>query len=112
MLNILKEVLPDDNLDLDSRPLDLNGFDFVTIIIKCEEYYNFEINDDEVIFIEKENITFGQIEDFFIFLRDGWTTPFIHNLIINNINELKSNRPNYEKYIIDQRDKKINDLLK
>jgi len=40
MLNILKEVLPDDNLDLDSRPLDLNGLDFVTIIIKCEEYYN------------------------------------------------------------------------
>lgn len=112
MLNILKEVLPDDNLDLDSRPLDLNGFDFVTIIIKCEEYYNFEINDDEAIFIEKENITFGQIEDFFIFLRDGWATPFIHNLIINNINELRVNRPNYEMYIINQRDKKINDLLK
>ena len=113
MLKILKEVIPEDNLNLDSRPSDItDGWDFVTIILKCEEYYNYEINDSEAIFIETQNIKFGQIEDLFIFLRDGWATPFIHNLIINNINELKGNRPDYEKYVINQRDNKINDLLK
>ena len=110
MLKILNEIQPD--LNLDSSPSDIkDAWDLIALILKCEEYYNFEINDSEAIFIETQNIKFGQIEDLFIFLRDGWATPFIHNLIINNINELKGNRPDYEIYIINQRDNKINDLL-
>jgi hypothetical protein len=111
MIKILNE-FTEYNLNLDSKPSDMtDGLDFVAFILDCEKYYNFEINDDEAIFIETENLTFLQIEDFFIFLRDGYATPFIYNLIVKNINELKSNRPDYEKYIINHRDNKLNDLL-
>jgi hypothetical protein len=62
-------------------------------------------------FIEEKNLSFLQIEDFFIFLRDGYATSFINKLIIDNINRLKSCRYEYESYIINNRDNKINDLL-
>jgi acyl carrier protein len=93
MIKILNE-FTEYNLNLDSKPSDMtDGLDFVAFILDCEKYYNFEINDDEAIFIETENLT------------------FIYNLIVKNINELKSNRPDYEKYIINHRDNKLNDLL-
>lgn len=108
MLSILKEY----NIDLDSKPSNLiDGWDFVSIIIQCENYYNFIIYDDEAMFFEEKDLTFRQIEDFFIFLRDGYATSFINKLIIDNLNRLKVNRTEYESYIINNRNNKINDLL-
>jgi hypothetical protein len=110
MLNLLNEIQPD--LTLDSKPSDIHdGWDFVALIIECEKYYNFIIYDDEAMFFEEENLTFREIEDFFIFLRDGYATSSITKLIIDNINRLKSCRSEYEKYIINNRDNKINDIL-
>ena len=110
MLNLLNEIQPD--LTLDSKPSDMDdGWDFVALIIECEKYYNFIIYDDEAMFFEEENLTFREIEDFFIFLRDGYATSSITKLIIDNINRLKSCRSEYEKYIINNRDNKINDIL-
>ena len=84
MLNLLNEIQTD--LTLDSKPSDIHdGWDFVALIIECEKYYNFIIYDDEAMFIEEENLTFREIEDFFIFLRDGYATSSITKLIIDNI---------------------------
>lgn len=110
MLSLLNEIQSD--LTLDSKPSDIHdGWNFVALIIKCEEYYNFIIYDDEAMLFEDKDLTFLQIEDFFIFLRDGYATSFITKLIIDNINWLKSHRPEYENHIINNRDNKINDLL-
>ena len=110
MLKILNEIQPD--LNLDSKVSDMyDGWDFVALILECEKYYNFIIYDDEAMFIEEQDLSFLQIEDFFIFLRDGYATSFITQLIIDNINRLKSCRSEYESYIINNRDNKINDLL-
>jgi hypothetical protein len=110
MLSLLNEIQPD--LTLDSKPSDIrDGWDFVALIIECEKYYNFIIYDDEAMFFEEKNLSFLQIEDFFIFLRDGYATSFINKLIIDNINRLKSCRSEYESYIINNRNNKINDLL-
>ncbi len=112
MLSILNEFSVY-NLNLDCKLSDITDvYDFISFMLKCEEYYNFEIYDNEAIFLETQDITFLQIEDFFIFLRDGFATPFISKLIIDNLNELKQNRPDYEKHIINKRDNIINDLLK
>ena len=110
MLKILNEIQPD--LNLDSKVSDIHdGWDFIALILECEKYYNFIIYDDEAMFFEEKNLSFLQIEDFFIFLRDGYETSFITQLIIDNINWLKSHRPEYENHIINNRDNKINDLL-
>ena len=110
MLSLLNEIQSD--LTLDSKPSDIHdGWNFVALIIKCEEYYNFIIYDDEAMFIEEQDLSFLQIEDFFIFLRDGYATSFISKLIIDNINWLRPFRSEYESYIINNRDNKINDLL-
>jgi hypothetical protein len=110
MLSLLNEIQP--GLNLDSKISDMyDGWDFVALILECERYYNFIIYDEEAMFIEEKNLSFLQIEDFFIFLRDGYATSFINKLIIDNINRLKSCRSEYESYIINNRDNKINDLL-
>jgi hypothetical protein len=110
MIKILNEIQSD--LTLDSKVSDMyDVWDFVNLILECERYYNFIIYDDEAMFFEEKNLSFLQIEDFFIFLRDGYATSFITQLIIDNINRLKVNRTEYEKYVINNRDNKINDLL-
>ena len=110
MLEILNEIQPD--LTLDSKVSDMyDGWDFVALMIECEKYYNFIIYDEEAMLFEEKDLSFLQIEDFFIFLRDGYATSFITKLIIDNINWLKKYRPEYENYIINNRDNKINDLL-
>lgn len=111
MLNILNKILPEYNFGLDSRISDItDSWDYIAFIMECESYYSFEINDDEAIFFEEENLSFKQIEDFLLFLKNGSATPFIHTLITNNINRLKKNRPEYESYIVENRDSKIKKL--
>ncbi len=112
MKSILESELFEYDLDLDSKLSEIDDvYDFINFIIKCEEYYNLVIFDDEAEFIEINDLTFLQIEDFFIFLRDGFATPFIHNLILNNINYLRTIRLEYDNYIVKNRDIKLNDLL-
>jgi hypothetical protein len=110
MLSLLNEIQP--GLNLDSKVSDMyDGWDFVALILECEKYYNFIIYDDEAMLFEDKDLTFLQIEDFFIFLRDGYATSFISKLIIDNINWLRPFRSEYESYIINNRNNKINDLL-
>ena len=111
----MKSILEDlgYDLDLDSKLSEIDDvYDFINFIIKCEEYYNFELYDDEAGFIEVKDLTFLQIEDFFIFLRDGYATEFIHNLVVSNINDLRLIRGYYGDYIVKNREIKLNDLLK
>lgn len=111
MLSILNKILSLYKFNLDSKVSDITDtLDYIVFIIECEEYYNYVIKDDEAIFFEEENLSFQQIDDFFTFLKGGETTPFIHRLITKNINRLKENRPEYESYIIDCRDRKIKKL--
>ncbi len=111
MKDILDKILPEYNFGLDSRISDITlGWDYVAFIMECELHHGFEINDDEAIFFEEENLSFQEIEDFFLFLKNGSATPFVHALIANNINRLKKNRPEYESYIVESRDRKIRKL--
>lgn len=99
MLSLLNEIQSD--LNLDSKVSDItDGWDFVALILECEKYYNFIIYDDEAMFFEEKNLSFLQIEDFFIFLRDGYATSSITKLIIDNINRLKSCRSSIVSFIL------------
>ena len=112
MKSILENELYEYNLDLDSKLSEIDDvYDFINFIMKCEEYYNFELYDDEAGFLEIKDLTFLQIEDFFIFLRDGFATEFIHNLVVSNLQDLKRIRKYYEDYIVKNRDNKLNNLL-
>jgi hypothetical protein len=111
MIKILEEHLFDYDLNLDSKVSDIDDvYDFINFIINCEIYYNMEIFDDEAEFIEFNDLSLRNVEDFFIFLRDGYATESIHKLIIDNIDWLSRIRPDYRWYIINNRDSKI-DLL-
>lgn len=113
MLKLL-QVLKDHgyDLDLDSKISDIfDVYDFISFIMDCEIYYNLEIFDDEAEFIEVKDLSFLDIEDFFIFLRDGYTTDSIHKLIVDNIDWLSRIRPDYKWYITNCRDSKIDSLL-
>jgi len=112
MLQILSTELSGYDFDLNSRISEITEvYDFILFIMACEVYYNFEIFDDEAEFIELNDLTFLEVEDFFIFLRDGWATKYIHQLILNNINWIKKIRPEYEWYLRDLRNSKIDSIL-
>jgi hypothetical protein len=111
MQSIIDKVLSNYKLTMNSKVSEItDALDYVSFILECEEYYNFVINDDEAVFFEEENLSLKEIEEFFLFLKNSQTTDFIHGLITNNINRLKSNREEYESYIVDCRDKKIKSL--
>ena len=113
MIKILEEHLFDYDLNLDSKVSEINDiYDFISFIMECETYYNLEIFDNEAEFIEVKDLSFLDIEDFFIFLRDGYATESIHKLIINNIDWLSEIRPDYRWYITNNRDSKIDLLFK
>ena len=101
------------NLVLDSHFSEFKDFwDSIYFILRCEEYYNLEIFDSEVIFIESKDLSFKEIEELFLFIRDGFISDFIHQLILNNINDLKSIRSLYSDYITNNREQIISSLLK
>ena len=97
---ISDEVFEKYKLTLDSYLLDLKDFwDPIYFIIKCEELYEFQLFDDEVVFMEKENLSFRQIDEFIKFLKTGIASDYIQKSIIKNIKELKDIRPIYIEYI-------------
>jgi hypothetical protein len=106
---ISDEVFEKYKLTLDSYLLDLKDFwDPIYFIIKCEELYEFQLFDDEVVFMEKENLSFRQIDEFIKFLKTGIASDYIQKSIIKNIKELKDIRPIYIEYI---RNNRINSLF-
>lgn len=115
MIKLLNEELNSNGHDLilDSRVSEINDiYDFISFIMACEIYYNIEIFDDEVEFIEVKDLSFLDIEDLFIFLRDGYATDSIHKLVVDNINWLSRIRPDYRWYIANNRNNKIYSLFK
>ena len=79
MIKILDSEFFGCDFTLDSKISEISDvYEFICFILKCEEYYNLVIFDDEAIFIETNNLSFKDIEDFFIFLRDGYATESIH----------------------------------
>lgn len=113
MIKILEELLIGYDLNLYSKVSDIDDvFDFISFIMACETYYNLEIYDDEAEFIEFKDLSFLDIEDFFIFLRDGYATESIHKLIVDNIDWLSRIRPDYRWYITNKRNDKLNSLLR
>jgi len=86
-------------------------FEFISFIMACEIYYNLEIFDDEAEFIEVKDLSFLDIEDLFIFLRDGYATDSIHKLIVDNIDWLSRIRPDYRWYLVNHRDDRINSIF-
>jgi hypothetical protein len=86
-------------------------FEFISFIMACEIYYNLEIFDDEAEFIEVKDLSFLDIEDLFIFLRDGYATDSIHKLIVDNIDWLSRIRPDYRRYLANRRDDRINSIF-
>lgn len=112
MQNLLNQ-LEEYNLNLDSKISDIkDGWDYINLIISCEEAYDFVLKDSEAMFFESKDFNFEELEEFIVFLKTGVTTQRTHNTILNNINELNDIRDIYMKYIIDNRNNKINDLLK
>ena len=114
MIKILDSELNSNGYDLilNSKVSEINDiYDFISFIMACEIYYNLELFDDEAEFIEVKDLSFLDIEDLFIFLRDGYTTDSIHKLIVNNIDWLSRIRPDYRWYIINNRDSKIDSLF-
>lgn len=100
------------DLNLDSKISEINDvYDFISFIMSCETYYNLEIFDNEAEFIEVKDLSLLDIEDFFIFLRDGYATDSIHRLIVNNIDWLSGIRPDYRWYLANRRDDRINLLF-
>lgn len=99
-------------LNLDSKISDIfDVLDFIQFIMDCEIYYNLEIFDDEAEFIEVKDLSFLDIEDLFIFLRDGYATDSIHKLIVDNIEWLSRIRPDYRWYLVTRRDDRINSIF-
>jgi hypothetical protein len=112
MIKILDSEFFGCDFTLDSKISEISDvYEFISFILKCEEYYNLVIFDDEAMFIETNNLSFKDIEDFFIFLRDGYATGSIHNLIIKHIEELSLIRPDYRWYIANRRNDKIDSLF-
>ena len=112
MIKILEKNLFDYDLNLDSKVSEINDiYDFISFIMKCETYYNLEIFDAEAEFIEFKDLSFLDIEDFFIFLRDGYATDSIHKLIVNNIDWLNGIRPDYRWYLANLRDNRIDSIF-
>ena len=110
MIKLLNEELNSNGYDLilDSRVSEITDvFEFISFIMSCEIYYNLEIFDDEAEFIEVKDLSFLDIEDFFIFLRDGYATDSIHKLIVDNINWLSRIRPDYRWYLVNRRNDRI-----
>jgi hypothetical protein len=100
------------NLDLDSKISDIkDGWDYIYLIISCEEAYDFVLNDSEAMFFESKDFSFSELDEFIVFLKTGVATQRTHNTVLDNINELNDIREIYMEYIIDNRDNKINDLL-
>lgn len=107
--------------ELNSKGYDFNShskiseitdvFEFISFIMACEIYYNLEIFDDEAEFIEVKDLSFLDIEDLFIFLRDGYATDSIHKLIVDNIDWLSRIRPDYRWYLANRRDNRINSIF-
>ena len=101
------------DLNLDSKISEIDDVvDFITFILSCETYYNIDIFDDEAEFIEVKDLSFLDIEDLFIFLRDGYATDSIHKLIFDNINWLNRIRPDYRWYLANSRNDKIDSILR
>lgn len=99
-------------LEMDSKISEISDpFDMISFLISCEEYYNLEIFDDEAMFIEYKDLSFIDIEDLFIFLRDGYATESIDLLISENIEALSAIRPDYRWHLIERRNSKIDSLL-
>ncbi len=99
-------------LEMDSKISEIyDTFDLISFLLSCEEYYNLEIFDDEAMFIEYKDLSFIDIEDLFIFLRDGYATESIDRLISENIEELSAIRPDYRWHLIERRNSKIDSLL-
>ena len=112
MIKILDSEFFGCDFTLDSKISEISDvYEFICFILKCEEYYNLVIFDDEAIFIETNNLSFKDIEDFFIFLRDGYATESIHNLIVKHIEELNLIRPDYRWYIANNRNNKIDSIF-
>lgn len=111
MIEILDKELQGYDLNLDSKISEIDDVvDFITFILSCEIYYNLDIFDDEAEFIEVKDLSFLDIEDLFIFLRDGYATDSIHKLIVDNIDWLSKIRPDYRWYLTNRRNDRI-DLL-
>lgn len=114
MIKLLNELEPQGyDLNLDSKISEITDiFEFISFIMACEIYYNIEIFDDEAEFIEVKDLSFLDIEDLFIFLRDGYATDSIHKLIFDNINWLSRIRPDYRWYLANRRNDKIDSILR
>ena len=114
MIKLLNELEPQGyDLNLDSNISEIDDVvDFITFMMDCETYYNLEIFDDEAEFIEIKDLSFLDIEDLFIFLRDGYATDSIHKLIVDNINWLSRIRPDYRWYLANSRNDKIDSLFR
>jgi len=112
MIEILDKELQGYDLNLDSKISEIyDVVDFITFILSCEIYYNLDIFDEEAEFIEVKDLSFLDIEDFFIFLRDGYATESIHKLIVDNIDWLNRIRPDYRWYMANRRNDRINLLF-
>ena len=114
MIKLLNEELNSNGYDLilDSRVSEISDvYDFISFIMACEIYYNLELFDDEAEFIEVKDLSFLDIEDLFIFLRDGYATDSIHKLIVDNIDWLSGIRPDYRWHIANRRNDKIDSLF-
>jgi hypothetical protein len=112
MIEILDKELQGYDLNLDSKISEIyDVVDFITFILSCEIYYNLDIFDEEAEFIEVKDLSFLDIEDFFIFLRDGYATESIHKLIVDNIDWLNRIRPDYRWYLANRRNDRINLLF-
>lgn len=113
MLDILEiEDFKDYELTIDSRLSDFKDFwDSIYFIIKCEEVYQIQFFDLEVIFMEEKDFSFRNIEDLIKFLKTGETSEFIHNIIVDNISKLKQIREVYLEYVVSKRDEKISSII-
>jgi len=112
MQNLLNELIGPD-IGLDSKISDLKGqWDYINLILSCEEIYGFLLEYDEMVFFEQKDLSFGEIEEFIVFIKTGVASERTRRTIADNIKELKGMREIYMDYIADNRNARIIDLLK
>jgi hypothetical protein len=97
------------NLTPNSNILDVgDGWDFIYLVVKCEEVFDIQIWDSEVEILERNNVKVSQLFEYFDFLKNQNLTEFVNRFFIENKNDLIKIRQNEIALILD---KKINNLI-